>query len=149
MKKLTRKLRKAVKAEIKVYNTKLELETNKRRQAEQTIYDLNDELKDMTKTIKFLTGEKAKALDKVDEELNKQLELSVQLQDKEAECKDLKVKVESLSSECNDLSLQLKKVSKTSMSRLNTNARLEKNIDELRKQLDAARKPWYKKVFKK
>lgn len=67
MKKFARKVRKAVKVEMPKYYRHLNIEMDRRRQAEQIAEDLKEQAHDMAKTINALQAEKVKALEKIDE----------------------------------------------------------------------------------
>lgn len=78
MKKWSRKVRKAVKAEMPKYYRHLDMEMARRRQVEQIVNDLKEQEHDMAKTINILQDEKRMALEKIDELVANALEIAKQ-----------------------------------------------------------------------
>ena len=155
MKKFARKVRKAVKATMPKYYAHLDMEMDKRRQAEKIAALVKNENHDMAKTINQLADEKLAALNKIDELVMNAAEIAKQ---RDAALEDAKKYQETI--------IELQKARQDAESQTNTYLQgLVKSREEKRElqdrvdywkeayknvclELTEAKKPFFKKLFK-
>ena len=149
MKKFTRKVRKALKAEIPKYYAHLDMEMNRRIQAEKIVAIVKDENHDLAKTIDYIADEKLSALKKIDELVLNAAEIAKQRDTALEKCgtyeKEIKHYQETIE-ELQKMKLEEKEIKKMYFNSLNLKI---KECEELERQLEKARKPWWRKKLLK
>lgn len=148
MKKFARKVRKAVKAAMPKYYAHLDMEMDRRIQAEKIAELIKNENHDMAKTINRLADEKLSALKKIDELVINAAEIAKQrdeLAEKNATYDAEIKKYQDTIEELQKMKLEEKEIKSMYFNALNLKI---KECEELEKQLEEAKKPWFKKLLK-
>lgn len=149
MKKFARKVRKAVKAEMPKYYAHLDMEMDRRIQAEKIAALVKNENHDMAKTINQLADEKLKALKRIDELVINAAEIARQrdeLAEKNATYDEEIEKYQDTIEELQKMKLEEKEIKNMYFNSLNLKI---KECEELEKKLEESRKPWWRKKWLK